>query len=1045
MMMSSSLTPELFVAILTLGLWLISAGLVFRESPRSSNYMAVAQTEIWNTNLFFGSWISIFSAVYLVADLITVRNPSGLLPKECSLVMGNAIPRGWVLSFVASLALFVFGTGKNGNGDRAVSAIVFGFLGILLSFIYLLITLLERQSRQSNNSSSNSNINDLHNSKDGNKGKMMSNNNMNNMPKARVVSSLLSITSLLCFSINVAFGTAPPSSSSCNVYFSSWICFAISLYLCIRHAELYLVPGSTTEITTLAQEGHYSADRKDPHLPINKHGMKRLRSKNSVSTASPHTQYSDDDTTADGHSDDNYDQSAEEVMTAMADSTSEDGPMLFLPIDDDQETAESDTDGDASYPSMTLNHHRHHRHHHQQPPTTATHHQDNQYQRQYQQLEPNKPRSTSPHAASTSTGRSKIDPSVNLDTHFNSKVDPHGHLESSGTILVDDIDTKLQARVSSSGSESHKSHNKGSDAPSSTRKSGGGSKGRRHARRKNKPSNPEGRRFDVTSSVHVNNQLTPKVAMKDPVATDENPQVDHRAFSVEDTMQSMTSSEESTVPSLKRTTTRSPPVVNAPRSSSRNSQQQGAAKSRRISRDPSFQDNHRQQLVQQQRRTQAPRQVESVDFEATVTTTQDSSVSRGASTKSGFVPSSRQRSGSKSRSRSSGRSKKRHSREHSKASSSRKSNPSGIGLRRSSGDNIGINSSGPSTASNSSDGLRRSLGDNIGINSSGPSTASNSSDGLRRSLGDSTGINSSGPSTVSKDSNSSGVWGQGPATMSASGEGGRIGHSMDSGPLTDEEGMEEIMMGRVGPGRVEALPMPLYAENDNHTDPGRPMVTVHSNIMLPDAISMVSEPTLDSFDPPGEEYNTSSTRNQRQHAVPSSSGPPNVGWDAPHHSSSSGTNGNNKAMRQGAVDKMVMEALRQAQEARGSVAHPPPPPPRAIVDFQRQNFQPSKNPSGESKRKKSLSPGRGGKQQSMRSRSSSHSRRSQDGSSSKSPRSSNKPQASYHKQSYMASRPPSFPGRPAGSGLRGPGISNMHSFYSGSDSTSLDADDAFAC
>jgi len=985
---TTMLTLELAVAVLTLGLWLVSAGLVFRQSPRGN--MAVAQMEIWNTNLFFGSWISTASAAYLVADLITVRNPSGLLPRECSLVMGNAIPRGWALCFVASLALFVFGLGKNGDdGGSAVSAIVFGIVGTLLSLIYLLFTLQERQSNESSNDSQN-------NSTEQNAGRVMS-----NMPKGRVVSSLLSVTSLLCFSINVALGTSPPSSSSCNVYFSSWTCFAISLYLCIRHAEAYLVPASAREITTLAQEGHYSADHKDHHLPINKHGIKRVHSKNSVSTASPHSQYSDDDTSADGDTDVIYDHNADEVMTAMAESRSEDGPMLFLPMDGNPASAASEIHDDASYPSMTPNHHH------------DMHRQYHQYQHQYPQREPHKPRSISPPAVSTTTGRPKRDPTVYAEGHFNSKEDPDGHLQSSGTMLVDDVDTKLQAKVSSSGSESH---NRGSD-------SAGGKGTRQQGRRKNKPSNnPEGTRSTNVSrrTLHVDNkQLPPQVATKkDTVATDENPQVDHGGFFVAETMRSMSSSSSSSDASavLDGTTTRNPPVVTAPRSSSRHSQRQsGAAKSPRVRRDPSFQEStlrqqRGQQLQQQQQqRSQAAPQVGSVDFEAT-TTTQDGFASREAPSKSGSGPSSRQRSGSKSksRSRSGDRSKKRHSREHGEASSSsRKSNPTAIGLRRSSGDNTGINSRGPSAASN--------------------------------------------------DTNSSGAWGQGPATMSASSGGGRSGLSTDSGPLTDEEGMEEMMMGRVGPGRVEAPPVPRGAESDSLTDPGRPMVTVHGT--LSDSMSMVSEPTMDGFGPPGEEYNASSSRSQRQRAVPPSSGPPNAGGDAPRYSyadhlspdqsSSSETNGNNKAMRQGAVDKMVMEALRQAQEARqggglGSVGHPPPPPPLATVDLQRHKSQTSKNPSGESKRKKSMSPGRGGKQTSMRSRSSSHSRRSKHGSNSKSPGGSSKP-PSFHKQSSTASRPPSSPGRPAGKGGKVPGISAVNSFYSGSDSASPDADDAFAC
>jgi hypothetical protein len=107
-------------------------------------------------------------------------------------------------------------------------------------------------------------------------------------------------------------------------------------------------------------------------------------------------------------------------------------------------------------------------------------------------------------------------------------------------------------------------------------------------------------------------------------------------------------------------------------------------------------------------------------------------------------------------------------------------------------------------------------------------------------------------------------------------------------PLTVEE-EEPVAMGRVGPKEV---PSPV------ESDDGRPVDTVigSSNSTCTD----VSEPTLEGFRPVEEEVNED----------------PKMRFSIADLSTASSQTEENNALRKGAVDQMVMEALRQAQETR---------------------------------------------------------------------------------------------------------------------------------
>jgi len=203
-----------------------------------------------------------------------------------------------------------------------------------------------------------------------------------------------------------------------------------------------------------------------------------------------------------------------------------------------------------------------------------------------------------------------------------------------------------------------------------------------------------------------------------------------------------------------------------------------------------------------------------------------------------------------------------------------------------------------------------------------------------------------------------GIPGQGPPTLSCSGDGDQSYTSDTSSPeaslpLTNEEGMEVMetqeTMGRVGPG-PRVLSQYSMRSLDTEDDPHRPMITIQN--AHPDAMSVLSDPTMMEFGPPGEEWNDAETpsSNKRQSYLTHrgsrrdlhGSSQVKVAGEAFRYSyvesaaeniNSEGTaNNNTKELRQGAVDKMVMEALRQAHEARESSVGGDKPAPAASAD-----------------------------------------------------------------------------------------------------------------
>lgn len=221
-----------------------------------------------------------------------------------------------------------------------------------------------------------------------------------------------------------------------------------------------------------------------------------------------------------------------------------------------------------------------------------------------------------------------------------------------------------------------------------------------------------------------------------------------------------------------------------------------------------------------------------------------------------------------------------------------------------------------------------------------------------------------------------------------------------------------ILMGGIGDRQsyMQSPGMGMGAHDD------RPLYTINGS---PDNMSMMSEPTMEGFEPPADDIDMSQRVGPRGGGGNlKSSKPPVTGQDGMRYShadlsaASSQTN-ENKVLRQGAVDMMVMEALRQAQEARQNSQHssglPASMAPGAATQQPAQRSRDSSRQSGQSK--------------------STHGRN---------------PALSFHKQKTKRSSKSGSGsgGRKGGSG-HAPG--SIHSFYSESEATSFDAGDAFAC
>jgi len=198
------------------------------------------------------------------------------------------------------------------------------------------------------------------------------------------------------------------------------------------------------------------------------------------------------------------------------------------------------------------------------------------------------------------------------------------------------------------------------------------------------------------------------------------------------------------------------------------------------------------------------------------------------------------------------------------------------------------------------------------FNNSRASSRSSLDDGTSYGPSTISGGGSRGPSTASF----------GAATMSASGDGSRSEKKHED----DHQG-EKITMGRIQP---RAPPPPQVEEEEENEEDYydangfdiRPFKTIHhSSLENMSTVSDISHPSADRFDtfhePRSNTNNKATSRNNVE------------GSDQKLRYSNEDLNEGQKNVRQGAVDQMVMEALRQASNR--SPSNPPPPPSYGLL------------------------------------------------------------------------------------------------------------------
>jgi hypothetical protein len=66
--------------------------------------------------------------------------------------------------------------------------------------------------------------------------------------KTQLLGNILSITVAISFAVNAGLSTSPgsPGSEPSNIYWASWVCFALAFYLCMCHVEMYLATWRTS-------------------------------------------------------------------------------------------------------------------------------------------------------------------------------------------------------------------------------------------------------------------------------------------------------------------------------------------------------------------------------------------------------------------------------------------------------------------------------------------------------------------------------------------------------------------------------------------------------------------------------------------------------------------------------------------------------------------------------------------------------------------------------------------------------------------------------
>lgn len=217
MQSSFPFTYETWFSLLALSLQLFIASVIFR----SKYTLGVMLGSCWSTSLYFATWVSSGLSAYLVAELLTVEDSRGLI-RAGHCPQRNQVQRSYVLLFISSVALLAFsldlrmecsaGTQSEPNAcNMTTMGCVNGVAGMFISALYFGIVYLVSNKE-----------------------------NSSLQPRSvKRFTSFLAVTVLACFSLNASSLTQSVSEYEVHIslYVNSWVCFIISLAICLRQLD----------------------------------------------------------------------------------------------------------------------------------------------------------------------------------------------------------------------------------------------------------------------------------------------------------------------------------------------------------------------------------------------------------------------------------------------------------------------------------------------------------------------------------------------------------------------------------------------------------------------------------------------------------------------------------------------------------------------------------------------------------------------------------------------------------------------------------------
>lgn len=258
----SYITIELLLVSLLSFFWIISISIIvdgfytIRQDP-----LAVSGTEIWNSNLFYSSWISVILVGYIQVELITSTDRYGTLPassSSSSIWKANTFSKRWILLTLSSIVVMsssanIYGSnlcyGSILKGTTYCRAALMGIMiGGFVQLLFCCCVGVLYRLRNMNYTTTNSGGASYYHDSRGRRRTVEARRNSSTRRKMSIwkrdkYSLYFAIVSLIIQSINVALITNPvgggPGNSSGSLYFASWLGFFLVFEMFLRYLELH--------------------------------------------------------------------------------------------------------------------------------------------------------------------------------------------------------------------------------------------------------------------------------------------------------------------------------------------------------------------------------------------------------------------------------------------------------------------------------------------------------------------------------------------------------------------------------------------------------------------------------------------------------------------------------------------------------------------------------------------------------------------------------------------------------------------------------------